>query len=106
MEFEGLERLEDMVGRLLSQHAELKKQNEMLAAEVEEKKHELGRLSDEIQEMKGDKEKIHQRVSSILNKLEAWEQPKEEAVNAEPEALQNNPVEDQKSPNQLFNMGA
>lgn len=37
MEFEGLARLEDIISRLLSQHAELKKQNEMLAVEVDEK---------------------------------------------------------------------
>ncbi|MEN8258264.1 MAG: cell division protein ZapB [Thermodesulfobacteriota bacterium] len=106
MEFEGLERLEDIIGRLLSQHAELKKQNEMLAAEVEEKKQELGRINEEIREMRGDKEEVHQRVSFILNKLEEWEQTKDDAEPAGNDPSQDNPATDQESQKQLFNMGA
>ena len=56
--------------------------------------------------MKGDKERVHQRVSSILNKLEEWEQPKENVVAAEQEAPQDSPAMDQESQKQLFNMGA
>lgn len=104
MEFEGLTRLEDIVGRLLSQHAELKKQNEMLAAEVEEKKQELGRLHDKIVEMHGDKEEVHHRVSSILTKLEEWEQVKEGSAPAHQETAPGVAV-DQESQKHLFNMG-
>ncbi len=104
MEFEGLTRLEDIVGRLLSQHAELKKQNEMLAAEVDEKKQELGRLHDKILEMHGDKEEVHHRVSSILTKLEEWEQVKEGSESVHQETAPEVPV-DQESQKHLFNMG-
>ncbi len=104
MEFEGLTRLEDIVGRLLTQYAELKQQNEMLAAEVEEKKQELGRLHDKVLDMHGDKEEVHQRVSSILTKLEAWEQVKEGSGAVVNESAPETPIA-QESQNQLFNMG-
>lgn len=104
MEFEGLARLEDIVGRLLTQHAELKKQNDMLAAEVEEKKLELGRLHEKILEMHGDKEEVHHRVSSILTKLEEWELVKEESGSDNQETPQDTPAT-QEAQKQLFNMG-
>ncbi len=104
MEFEGLTRLEDIVGRLLAQYTELKKQNEMLVGEAAEKKQEIGRLHDKILEMHGDKEEVHHRVSSILTKLEEWEQIKDHAgaSGQEPAPEGTAPQESQKH---LFNMG-
>lgn len=104
MEFEGLSRLEDIVGRLLSQHAELKKQNEMLAVEVEEKKQELGRLHEKILEMHGDKEEVHHRVTSILTKLEEWELAKDDSAAGGQDAPQESSAA-QDAQKQLFNMG-
>ncbi len=104
MEFEGLTRLEDIVGRLLSQYAALKTQNEMLVAEVDEKKQELGRLHDKILEMHGDKEEVHHRVSSILTKLEEWEIAKAGAGATAQEESPGSPT-GQESQKKLFNMG-
>jgi uncharacterized coiled-coil DUF342 family protein len=104
MEFDGLTRLEDIVGRLLSQYAELKKQNDMLAAEVDEKKQELGRLHDQILEMHGEKEEVHHRVSSILTKLEEWEGGKDESGSFVEESATEPPA-DQEAQKHLFNMG-
>lgn len=103
MEFAGLTRLEDIVGRLLTQYAELNKENEMLAVEVAEKKQELGRLHDKILEMHGEKEDIHHRVSSILTKLDAWEQTKGDHDSAPDQEAAPLAEEAQKK---LFNMGA
>lgn len=102
MEFEGLSRLEDIVGRLLSQYAELKSENVMLAAEVEDKKQELGRLQEKVLEMNGHKEEVHHRVSSILTKLEEWEISKVDSEPLGEEEIQevSAPQESQK---QLFN---
>lgn len=104
MEFEGLLRLEDIVGRLLTKYGELKKQNEMLTAEIDEKKQELARLQQEVAEMHGDKEEIHHRVSSILTKLEEWELVKHEGDPAVDEATPETPA-GQESQKHLFNMG-
>ncbi|MBU0681855.1 MAG: cell division protein ZapB [Proteobacteria bacterium] len=104
MEFEGLSRLEDIVGRLLSQYAELKVQNELLVAEVEEKKQELGRLHGKILEMHNDKDEIHHRVSSILTKLEEWELVKHEDGSAVEDSHPDAPVT-QDAQKHLFNMG-
>ena len=104
MEFDGLTRLEDIVGRLLSQYAELKEQNKMLAVEVEEKKQELDRLNEKIVEMSEDKEKVHVRVSSILTKLEEWESVKETSDVGTPEATPETQA-DPDAQKQLFNMG-
>lgn len=103
MEFEGLSRLEDIVGRLLTQYAELNKKNEMLTVEVAEKKQELGRLHDKILEMHGEKEDVHHRVSSILTKLTEWEQAKEDDDPAPDQEVTSLAEESQKK---LFNMGA
>lgn len=104
MEFEGLTRLEDIVGRLLSQYTECKKQNEMLAAEVAEKNQELLRLNDKILVMDKDKDEVHHRVSSILTKLDEWEQV---SSASETVSQESTPVESvtQDSQNKLFNMG-
>jgi chromosome segregation ATPase len=104
MEFEGLLRLEDIVGRLLTKYGELKKQNEMLTAEIDEKKQELVSLQQEVSEMRGDKEEIHHRVSSILTKLEEWELVKHEGSPAVDEATPETPAA-QESQKHLFNMG-
>jgi hypothetical protein len=103
MEFAGLTRLEDIVGRLLTQYAELNKKNEMLSVEVAEKKQELGRLHDKILEMHGEKEDVHHRVSSILTKLDAWEQAKGDDDLAPDQEAAPLAEESQKK---LFNMGA
>ena len=103
MEFEGLSRLEDIVGRLLSQYAELKSENDLLAAEVEDKKQELGRLQDKVLEMNGHKEEVHHRVSSILTKLEDWEISKVDSGSIGEEETQDVPTP-QESQKQLFNM--
>lgn len=106
MEIEGLTRLEEIVGRLLSQYADLQKKNETLAAELESKQQELDHLQGKLQEMHGDKDEVHQRLSSILTKLEKWEEgAATEAADRGDEA--DNPAEetDAEAPKQLFNMG-
>lgn len=104
MEFEGLTRLEDIVGRLLSQYTEYKQQNEMLAAEVAEKNQELLRLNDKISEMGKDKDEVHHRVSSILTKLDEWEQAGQGSDSVSQESTPGQSVSPD-SQNKLFNMG-
>ena len=108
MEREVLTRLEEIVGRLLSQYADLQKKNETLAAELESKQQELDHLQGKLQEMHGDKDEVHQRLSSILTKLEKWEQGAEaeaEAVDRDDEVGSPAEAADTEAPKQLFNMG-
>lgn len=106
MEIEGLTRLEEIVGRLLSQYADLQKKNETLTAELESKQQELDHLQGKLQEMHGDKDEVHQRLSSILTKLEKWEQGADTEA-ADPDDAPDSPAEaaDAEVPKQLFNMG-
>lgn len=106
MEIEGLSRLEEIVSRLLSQYADLKKENEALSAELASKQQEFEQLQATVQEMHGDKDEVHQRLSSILAKLEQWE----EAVDTADQSAESAPAaetsQESDSQKQLFNMGA
>lgn len=74
MDFEpDLSKLEDGVSRLLDEYSNVKKKCEQLTIDLAESEAQVAELKDEKMILMSEKDTVHSRVSSILEKLGDWE---------------------------------
>ena len=64
-----LGKLEEMVGRLLTQYQELKKEREELFAALDQEREKGRRLEMKLEALSQDKEKVKTRIDQLLHRL-------------------------------------
>ena len=64
-----LGKLEEMVGRLLTQYQELKKEREELSAALDQEREKGRRLEMKLEALSQDKEKVKTRIDQLLHRL-------------------------------------
>lgn len=101
MEFEpDLSKLEDGVSRLLEEYNNVKKKCEQLTVDLAEVEAQVAELKEEKMLLMSEKDTVHSRVSSILEKLSDWEG----APTGSDE--QDSAAETKETAGQLFSMGS
>ncbi len=73
IESSELQRLESFVTRLIGEFAQVRKENERLQQELEEKNNAIVELNDRIKTQELEREEIGQRVGRIISQFESWE---------------------------------
>jgi predicted nuclease with TOPRIM domain len=74
MEYEELGRLEKIIEKLLAEFAGIKHENERLQADLARKDQEINELREMATLIKEEKNEINERVNSLINSLEKWEE--------------------------------
>lgn len=105
-----LERLENIVEKLLTSYNDLKAEKQRLERSLMEKDAEIIKLDGELQGLTEEKAGIHNRVSGLIASIEEWEKEHAEAVVVEPEeeqpaAKENEGGRGANRSEQLFGMG-
>lgn len=73
-----LERLENIVEKLLARYNDLKGEQSRLERTLMEKDAEIIKLQGELRGMEEEKSGIHQRVSGLIASIEEWEKEHED----------------------------
>lgn len=106
---ENLQRLDELVGKLLNAYNELQEKNKNLSNDLQASQLEVAQLQEKVAGLQDEKHHVYERVSGILGVVEQWEQThgntiaeveQEEVVSEE---IRQKEVE---SSSQLFSMGS
>jgi FtsZ-binding cell division protein ZapB len=106
---ENLQRLDDLVGKLLNAYNDLQEKNKNLTDELQASQLEVAQLQEKVAGLQDEKTHVYERVSGILGVVEQWEQTHGNAGAAvEPEEVvsEENRQKEVESSSQLFSMGS
>lgn len=79
-----LDRLAEMIERLLKGFNALKENNNRLAADLQQKEGQIALLEQKIAALEDDKRKVCQRVDGLITAMESWEKELDELQGDEP----------------------
>ena len=105
-----LERLENIVEKLLTRYNDLKAEQNRLERTLMEKDAEIIKLHGMLRGMEEEKSGIHNRVTGLIAAIEDWEKENDDAGNNEgektpPPLKENEGVKAANRTDQLFGMG-
>ncbi|MEN8141180.1 MAG: cell division protein ZapB [Thermodesulfobacteriota bacterium] len=95
--------LEAVVEKLIIKFQALQQECDGLSRDLAAREEEVVSLRDEINQLQGERQDVHGRVSAMLGKLEAWEMAQD--VAAAPDSSEDKAKESD-SPAKLFSMEA
>ena len=70
---ENLQRLDDLVGKLLAAYNKLQEKNKKLSDDLQASQLDVAHLQEKVAGLEDDKNHVHERVSGILSLVEQWE---------------------------------
>jgi predicted nuclease with TOPRIM domain len=70
---EDLVRLEQLVEKLIGSHNKLKKTNDEMAAQLEEKEQEIAELQEMVKNLQDDRSEMHGQVTGLIDRIGEWE---------------------------------
>lgn len=71
-------RLEEFIDNLLAEHKKMKKNCAALEALLEERNAECAGLKETIEELRGERNLVGERVAGLIDRIEKWENELEE----------------------------
>ena len=72
-QLENLARLEEAIDKLLHSQQELRKEKTLLLAKLARQEEESAELRRQLEDIQGERGKIHQRVAGLIDSIEKWE---------------------------------
>ncbi len=105
---ENLQRLDELVAKLLNAYNDLQEENKKLGNELQARHLDIVQLEEKISLLQDEKTHVHKRVAGIIGLVEQWESScaeRSEAVDEHdvvPEEVRKKELE---SSSQLFSMG-
>jgi len=72
-QLENLARLEEAIDKLLRSQQELHQEKALLLAKLARQEQETAELRRQLEDIQGERGKIHQRVAGLIDSIEKWE---------------------------------
>ncbi len=104
---ENLQRLDDLVGKLLAAYNKLQDKNKKLSDDLQASQLDVAHLQEKVAGLEDEKNHVHERVSGILSLVEQWEDAHVNKVDqGESRAVVNEEIRQQEveSSSQLFSV--
>ncbi len=89
MDANEFSRLERFVDNLLAKYNELKERNKLLKSNLAEQVGRCQGMEQELDELKGERSEVGNRVSGLIRRIERWESEEDEGEDRHEERAEN-----------------